>query len=107
MKRSSVVKVALSGDLGKPRPALVIQSDVFQDTGTVVVLPLTSDLRDITLFRVLVKPTPGNGLREPSHVMVDKITNIKRDKVGGVIGSLDDDLMIEVTRKLAMFLSLG
>jgi mRNA interferase MazF len=107
MKRSSVVKVALPGDLGKPRPALVVQSDAYDATGTVAVLPLTSDLTDITLFRVLLEPSPDNGLRRPSHVMIDKITNVRRDKVGGVIGTLRDDVMLEITRKLAVFLGVG
>jgi mRNA interferase MazF len=107
MKRSSVVKVALPGDLGKPRPALVIQSDTYDATGTVAVLPITSHLSDITLFRMPLHPSSENGLRHPSHVMIDKITVVRRDKVGGVIGSVGEDLMLEITRKLASFLGVG
>lgn len=72
-----------------------------------MVLPLTSDITDITQFRTLVTPSAANGLRVESHVMIDKITNVRRDRVGGVIGVVDENIAIDVTRKLAVFLGLG
>lgn len=44
MTRGDLVTVAMQGDLGKPRPALVIQSDLFSDHATVTILPVTSTL---------------------------------------------------------------
>jgi mRNA interferase MazF len=107
MTRGDFVTVALPGDLGKPRPALVIQSDAFAETATVTVLPLTGTLIDAPLFRPTVQPTPTNGLRRPSQVMVDKAVSVKRDRAGPPIGRLDDATMLSVTRSLAVFLGIA
>jgi mRNA interferase MazF len=66
------VTVVLPRDYGKPRPALVIQSDLFDEHPSVTVLPLTTDLRPTPLFRIDIAPSGENGLRAPSQVMVDK-----------------------------------
>ena len=54
MKRGDLVTVAVSGDYGKPRPALVAQADAFDQHPSVIVLPLTSELHDAPLFRINV-----------------------------------------------------
>ena len=107
MKRGDMVTVALQGDLGKPRPALVIQSDLFGVHLSVTILPVTSDLGATPLFRIAVKPTPENGLNTPSQVMVDKSQSVIRDKVGTVVGHLDDSALLAVNRALAVFLGLA
>lgn len=107
MKRGDVVTVALQGDLGKPRPALVIQSDLFDLHSSVTILPVTSDLRATPLFRITVEPTPENGLNKPSQVMVDKPQSVARDKIGAVVGHLDDVAMLAVNRALAVFLGFA
>ena len=107
MKRGDVVTVALQGDLGKPRPALVIQSDLFDLHPSVTILPVTSDLRATPLFRITVEPTPENGLNKPSQVMVDKPQSVARDKIGAVVGHLDDVAMLAVNRALAVFLGFA
>ena len=82
MKRGDIVTVALPGSLGKPRPALVIQSDKFGgDTPTVTLLPLTSKAVDSPLFRLEVKPDALNGLSATSYVQVDKATSPPRGKI--------------------------
>ena len=107
MKRGDVVTVALQGDLGKPRPALLIQSDLFDAHPSVTILPVTSDLRDTLLFRIAVNPTETNGLNKPSQVMVDKPQSVAREKIGAVLGHLDDAAMLAVNRALAVFLGLA
>ena len=97
----------MPGDFGKPRPALVIQSDLFDQTGTVTVLLVSGTLVDAPLIRPTVHPTPANGLRKPSQVMIDKAMSVKRDRVGPPIGRLDDETMLSVTRSLAVFLGLA
>lgn len=72
MMRGDFVTIAMQGDFGKPRPALVIQADQFSEHATVTVLPVTSTLIAAPLFRVTVQPSAENGLRKPSQVMVDK-----------------------------------
>lgn len=107
MKRGDLVSVATSGDLGKPRPAVIIQSDLFDATGSVVVLFVSGTLADMPLFRLTTEPTSGNGLRKTSQVMVDKIMTVKREKVGPVFGRLSEDEMLSVTRALAVFLAIA
>lgn len=102
-----MVTVALSGDYGKPRPALVIQSDLFGAMPSRTVLLLTSDPGDTPLLRVRVEPTPGNGLRVPSWVMIDKAMSVRADKIGLSFGRLDDAAMVGVNRSLALFLGLA
>ena len=69
MHRGDLVTVALQGDAGKPRPALVIQADHFTNLPTLVVLPLTSTILDLPLVRVTVEPSAGTGLRQRSQVI--------------------------------------
>lgn len=106
MKRGDIVKVALQGDLGKPRPALVIQSDLFALSPGVIVLPLSSYLVDLPFARITIEPSVRNGLLSPSQIMIEKITNLRREKVGGVIGTLESEIMDVVDDNLALFLGL-
>jgi mRNA interferase MazF len=107
MRRGDLVTVALQGDYGKPRPALVIQSDLFDAHPSVAVLPVTSALRDAPLFRIRIEPDPSNGLRSASDVMVDKPQSIPRGRIGQPIGRLADDTMLRIDRALALFLGFA
>ncbi|MDR0478882.1 MAG: type II toxin-antitoxin system PemK/MazF family toxin [Burkholderiaceae bacterium] len=106
MKRGDLVTIALAGDFGKPRPALVIQSNQFDQTATVTVLLLSSKLVDAPLMRLTIEPTTENNLKAPSQVQVDKAMTVKRDKLGDVFGALDGDSMLAVTRLLAVFMGI-
>ena len=108
MRRGQFVVVAMPGEYGKPRPALVVQSDLFADLPSVVICPLTSTLReDVDLIRVTVQPSERNGLRATSQIAIDKITVAPLARIGGVIGEADDALLLRVNRALALFLSIG
>jgi mRNA interferase MazF len=107
VRRGDLVTVALQGDQGKPRPALVVQSDLYLELSTITVLPVTSTLVEARLLRVDVEPSTGNGLRRRSHIMVDKPQTPPRAKIGPVIGRLDEMTMLEVNRALALFLGLA
>ncbi|CAH1653000.1 putative endoribonuclease MazF [Hyphomicrobiales bacterium] len=107
MKRGDLVTVALAGDFGKPRPALIIQADPFALTATVTLLLVSSDLVDAPLIRLTVEPDATNGLRLVSQIMVDKAMTVRRDRIGQVFGRLDPDAMITVNRSLVLFLGLG
>ena len=106
IKRGDIVSIATQGDFGKPRPALVIQSDLFAAHPSVSVLPITSFLLDAPLLRITLEPSELNGLRKESQVMVDKTITVVREKVGGHIGSLDFMTMQEIDRCLAVFLGI-
>lgn len=105
--RGDFVTVAMQGDFGKPRPALVIQSDQFSEHTSVTLLPVTSTLVAAPLLRVTVHPTPESGLQKPSQVMVDKAMTVKRDKVGPAFGRIDADVLVEIERCLAVFLGVA
>lgn len=107
VSRGDIVIVAAPGDYGKPRPALVLQSDRFQEMGSVVVALLTTEQRPgAGLFRKPIRPSDGNGLRQPSDVMVDKLVSLPRAKIGPAIGHLTSSEMAEVGAALALFLGL-
>lgn len=105
--RGDFVTIAMQGDFGKPRPALVIQADHFDEQATVTVLLVSSTLVNAPLFRITVQPSEGNGLQKPSQVMVDKAMTMKRDKLGQAFGRIDADTMVEVERCLAVFLGIA
>jgi mRNA interferase MazF len=107
MTRGDLVTVAMQGDFGKTRPALVIQPDLFGDLATVTILPVTSTLIATPLVRIAVEPNDANGLRKASQVMVDKAATIRRDKAGQPFGRLDAMTMAEVDRCLAVFLGIA
>jgi mRNA interferase MazF len=97
----------MQGSFGKPRPALVIQANVFSEHATVTVLPVTSTIVDAPLLRITVEPSASNGLKKPSQIMVDKAMTIKCDKVGPAFGRIDADAMVQVDRCLAIFLGIA
>ena len=105
--RGNFVTIAMQGDFGKPRPALVIQADQFGDHSTVTVLPVTSTLVAAPLLRITVSPNTKNGLQKPSQVMIDKAMTVKRDKVGPAFGRIDVNTLLEVERCLAVFLGIA
>jgi mRNA interferase MazF len=106
MKRGDLVTVAVSGDYGKPRPALVVQADAFDRHPSVIVLPLTSEMHDAPLFRVTVAADSETGLRVPSQIMVDKATAVPRVKLGARIGQIDGATLQAVDAALRGFLGL-
>lgn len=106
MRRGELVTVALPGDYGKPRPALVIQSDQFPDMASVTVLLVTSTRVDAPLLRLTIEPSPDNNLHQTSQVMIDKPMTVRRDRLGNAFGRLDDASMVSINRSLALFLGL-
>jgi mRNA interferase MazF len=89
VKRGDLVTVALRGDYGKPRPALVIQSDFLPETDSVLVCLVTTMFRAAPLYRLSLAADETTGLREPSQVMVDKIMAVRRDRCSAPIGTID------------------
>lgn len=106
MTYGDLITVSLRGDYGKPRPALIVQSNRYAHLNSVTVLPLTSHLTASEPCRVIIEPSSINGLRERSMVMVDKAATVAREKTGPVIGSLSTGDMAAVNRALAIFLGI-
>ncbi len=108
MRRGDLVTVALQGEHGKPRPALVIQSDLFsQSTSTITVALLTSTPLDAPLLRVPIEPSQANGLQRRSYVMIDQIFSARTRRLGDVFGHLDDADVVAVNRALALFVGIA
>jgi len=92
---------------GKPRPAVIVQSDAFDATGSVSLCFFTTDPTDAPLFRIPVDPTEENGLASASRLMVDKITTIPKDRLGARVGRLGDEDRVRLNRAMTVFLGLA
>lgn len=108
MRRGDVVTVAAAGEYGKPRPAVIVQTDAFPEShASVVICQLTSELVDAADFRVGIEPKPENGLRLKSQVMADKPVTVRRERIGQKIGRLGNQDMARVGIALAFVLGLA
>jgi mRNA interferase MazF len=108
MRRGELVTVAAAGDYGKPRPAVIVQTDAFPEShASVVVCQLTSDLVDAPDFRVTIEPTAENGLRLRSQVMADKPVTVRRERIGKKIGRLGSQDMARLGIAMAFVLGLA
>lgn len=108
MKRGHIWTVAGGPDYaGEPRPAIVLQDDAFDATASITVCPLTTSLVDAPLIRLPIEPSGPNGLRSTSHVMVDKITTVSKQKLATHVGRLSDEDMVRVNRAVIVFLGLA
>lgn len=108
MTRGSVIRVAdRGGDFtGKPRPAVVVQNAAF-DGASLTICPLTSIEADAPLLRLRLDPAPTLPLDRTSWIMVDKITTIRGNRVGPVIGAVGNADLVRLNAMLAVFLGLG
>lgn len=108
MRRGDVVTVAAAGDYGKPRPAVIVQTDALPtELASIVVCQMTSECSDAPDFRVTIDPTKQNGLRVRSQVMADKPVAIRRERIGQRIGHLEDKDMARVNVALAFVMGLA
>jgi mRNA interferase MazF len=108
VKRGDVVLAVAPGDLGKPRPGVIVQSDDLGDTTSSVLLcPMSSDLSEFRRTRPHIEPTVENGLRVRSQIMTDKVSALRRDRIRRVIGALDADDTDELDRALLIVLGLA
>ena len=100
--------IALQGDLGKPRPAVIVETDRMHPSTHVLVCPGTSMVRpDVEPRRVLVLPDEANRLRSPTHFQIDRVIGIRRESCGAVIGQLSPDVMTEIDERLMAILGLA
>lgn len=109
VKRGDVAIVSAPGDYGKPRPAVVVQSNHLTQAGleSVIVCLLTSETGAAPMFRVEVEPTAENGLKNQSQIMVEKLVTVRVSRITGVIGRLDDGKLLQLNRTLAFVLGLA
>lgn len=96
-----------SGYTGKPRPAVVVQDDRFDATDSVTICAFTTDPTEAPLFRLVIEPSLQNGLHDVSSLMVDKITTVRRSKLGERVGRLSSEDMVRLDRAIVVFLGLA
>ena len=108
LNRGAIVVVASRGAYtGKPRPALVVQSDLFNAThASVTVCPITSDCVDAPLFRLTLPPGSRTGLRRVSQLMIDKVVTVPRSSIGTQIGRCDSSEIDAVEDALRLWLGM-
>lgn len=107
MRRGDIVTVSAPGDYGKPRPAIIVQSDALAAADSVLVALLTSAIVDAPLYRLTIEPSPANGLKTLSQVMVDKIMAYPRAKCGPTIGRLSGPQMLVMSNMLSVMIGLA
>jgi mRNA interferase MazF len=108
MKRGEIWTIAGGPDYaGKPRPAIIVQSDAFDATNSIVICPLTHIDVDAEPIRFAVEPSPSNGLVKRSFIMTDKITALPKEKIGRRIGQLEPAAMRRLGQYLLIFLGIA
>lgn len=106
-RRGDIVLVAGGVYASKPRPAVIVQDDLFDATDSVTVCPFTTSDVPAPLLRMLVPADAATGIDSPSFAMVDKLTTVRRSNAGEAIGRLDSVQMVELERRLLVFLGLA
>jgi mRNA interferase MazF len=108
MTRGALVIVATKGAYtSKPRPAVVVQTDLFNPThASVTICPVTSDCVDAPLFRVTLPSGTRTGLTTTSQVMVDKVVSVPRGAIVREVGRCDQDELAAVDDALRLWLGL-
>ena len=105
LKRGDIVTVAA----GKPRPAVIVQSDHLLPYPMIIVVPMSSeiDTRPPPFTRITIDPSPTNGLKRVSQIMLDRIIGVPAASLRVTAGRLEEDKLTEVTRLLALWLGIG
>lgn len=108
MKRGEIWTVPDGGGYAeKPRPVVIVQDEAFAAIDSVTICPLTSDPTDLPLFRIPLLPQDDNGLRQESRIMADKITTVRKTKLGSRIGIVSQDDMRRLNQALVVFLGIA
>lgn len=108
MRRGEIWTSANHTDYGrKPRPVVIVQDDLFLDTNSVTICPLTGDLHPTPWLRIGISPTPDNGLSVESQMMIDKIATVPRSKLGARIGHIDAGTAGRMNAAIRLFLGLN
>ena len=108
MRRGDLYMAAARGAYsGKPRPLVIVQDDRFDATASVTVCPVTTNPVEAPLTRIIIEPSPRNGLDQPSRLMVDRVTTMPRANLGEHLGRLPEPDLLRLNRALIVFLGLA
>ena len=106
MKRGDIVLIVLTGEFGKPRPALVIQTDTAFPSEYITCIPITGTLKRVPDVRIPIDPTLQNGLTKPSELMVDLVQTASLSRFRDIIGRIDTETMTLVEKSLSLHLGM-
>jgi mRNA interferase MazF len=108
VKRGDIVVMVAPGDLGKPRPAIIVQADELRaDVTSFLVCPMSSEVQTLHYARPVFEPSVGNGLRVRSQVMVDKLLPLRRERIRRTIGHISETERDHLDRALLIVLGLA
>ncbi len=109
VNRGEIWTVAGGVYAAKPRPAVIVQDDLFDATSSVTVAPMTSTLVDAPLMRIRIAGGEGllSGLDHDSDVMIDKVTTVRKSNIHARVGRLTAEQVVEVERAMMAFLGLA
>lgn len=107
LRRGDIWAVSGGDYASKPRPAVIIQSDHFDQTGSITLVPCTTDPTDAPILRLEIAPDMENGLRGSCRMMVDKITTVPKSNLGSRVGRLTEEDMMRLNRAMIVFLGIA
>lgn len=108
MRRGEVWTVSGGADYAnKPRPAVILQEERFDVTDSITICVFTTEPREASIIRLKIDPTEGNGLKQASRLMVDKVSTVPRTKMGTLLGRLDAGDVNRLNQALVVFLGLS
>ena len=108
MKRGEVwTQAGGPGYAGQPRPALIVQSDLLDQTESVVTCLFTTHDNAQIPSRVAIPASAENGLLENSDLMADKVTAVPRTKLGRRLGVVSEAELARVEDALLLVLGFG
>lgn len=90
----------------KPRPVLVVTSDVFCDFDFVTVLLVTTDQTQ-GFTRIPVPANRQSGLTEPSMIQADKIVTVHRHNLKHRCGYVTPTVLAKVREVVSAYLGFG
>jgi mRNA interferase MazF len=108
VKRGEIWTVSGSASYtGRPRPAVLVQEDRFNQTASITLCAFTTDPTEAPLLRIVIEPTDRNSLKNASRLMIDKVTTVPKTRLGKRIGKLSDEDLVRLNRALTVFLGLA
>jgi len=105
VKRGDLVTVSLPGSYGKPRPAVIVQSNLIK-LDSVILCPITSNIQALS-FRLLLEPNQQNNLSKISQIMVDKLFTLPIEKISKPFGKIETNEIRKLERILMLILGIG
>ncbi len=107
-KHGDVVIASPKNNEGKPRLALIVQADWFNNANppTYIICLFSSDIYVELDFRPIVTPNDSNGLSVISQLMTDKVQVVRTHQISKKIGRIDKNSLLLVDGNLKSLMGL-